>query len=865
MLQSKTKMPPLTMHIVSRKELIENYANLRIGVHGFDKKATLIIAPAGYGKTVFAQEWLSNQKHPVMWCTCEESTKEIYDFICYLIASINVHYPNVGQTVISLMQEDILFAKDDQKVQHILSLLIDELAEIESPVYLVIDDSHVFKESITHKAMIYLIEQATPMIHFVLITRFLPPFPILKWQSKNMIQTIGAKELKFTFNEMTDFIKNVHSMDLNSEQLMLLYEKCEGWITAIILYLIGLEQRGIDLSIEDYLAKMSGNQEQILTYITDEFFTHLDQRTQDLLIKTSFLDKFSEDILRDITGDDNIIDVFDTLKKHQLFIVALDYENKWYRYHYILSALLKKKAQDYSSETVHAMRQKAIDYYMSHDMPLEALKQAYQGRYNHMAATILEKCAFRIMEEGGALNVAEGLKLLDEHYLLEYPLLKLLKIFLLLVVNGKGNLEDELKEAESLMYDNPEKQQLYKGVFHVVKCLYLIYEHDLKNAYSEADQALLMLPLEPYFWRMSVAVMCGDMCVISGEPNKGYTYYLQAHHANLTGKHYFFVLSTGIKIAYALRKLSRLEEMGIVLNDMLSIVKNQRYHKSSKSGAVWGFYALYLYEKGDYEASKRSLERGKRLSKSELLFYAWVLLLEIEILIEEGAYQEALTIVQEIQSYDRHSSLNHLVRFEASIYYAYLHAKLGLVGESMSYFDQISIDFKAPFTADKLLGYLLRLEVVTEEGNITEKEFNVIEKNLRNLCRLGQNKHAEIKLERIKLSFFEKLASNSSNHLRLNLSVTLKEKGYNRLLNHVSGQTNETTSKDADVPYIEPLSSRELEILKLISSGLSNQAICETLFLSLSTVKWHTSNIYGKLGVKGRTQAVAIARKLQLI
>ena len=865
MLQIKTRAPQLHFQTVKRCELLEKQHSTKPSPLGFSKSATLLIAPAGYGKTTFVQQWLIPKEEPLIWCTFDGSSQDPRAILKQLLIAIQHIYPHITRASMALLTEDIAKPDDENRIMNIVNCLLDDLMNIETPTYIVFDDYQVIQNMFVHQIVAHMLQNLTPMVHIVIATRFMPPFSILKLKAKNRIQLIQAEDLKFSVNEIKQYVEGIHKMDMTSDQINLLYEKSEGWVTAVILFLLGLEQRPKELSVEMYLEKLKGNQEQILTYIAEEFFNQLPAHVQDFFIKSSILDQFSEEALHDIILPDEEETPFDILKGHQLFVVKLDHEGKWFRYHYLFNVLLKSKLSTYSRQTILNLQERAIAYFLRIGRPFLALNQAYKARNQEWIAEILEESCHSIIENGGPLDVAEGIRQLEDEWLLKHPMLLLYKVFLSLIINGKADVQEALDTASTLGYKDSSKDAFYRGVYHTVKTLYAIYDNALDDAFNHADLALEMLPDRPFFWRMSVAVMCGDIMVFKGRLKEGFVYYLQAHHKNQVDKQHFFTLSTGIKMAYVLRKMGRLHDMGVLLDQMLKLTKEHGYQKSSKAGALWAQYGLYLHEKNDCEGAKRSIERAIRLTKNERQFHAWALLAMVELLVDEGADEEALKLVYEILEIDQQLKLNHQLKFEVEVYHAFLYGKIGMKQQSEALFHQLGIRNKHSIEPHNVFGYVKWMELCIESGMIAQKELKDIYKHIDDALSGTDMTHYQLYCRVLYDSYESKYVKNGKCEGIDALLSALMDQGYARLHSRVSGSLFISKSQNHDVQYIEPLSQRELEILELLAKGYSNKEICKDLFLSLSTVKWHISNIFGKLGVKNRSQAIVLARQMSLI
>ena len=780
----------------------------------------------------------------------------------YEIAKSQNKVPNVVKLSKECLYNDAWQANDSETVLQALDHLLNEWMDLEGPLVLVIDDYHYIQNIKTHDFISYCIEHLSPMVHLVIITRYTPPLPIVKWQAKGQVIVIEPKHLNFTQEETFELVSLRKTIHLNETQVIKIQEKSEGWITAICLFLIALESR--EVNIDEYLELVASNHEEVLSYIMDEVFHELDKETQTFLIHTSIINHVSTKACDAIFETNDSAEKLQKLEANHLFVVPLDQQDVSYRYHYLFHLLLRRELAKQPKASVIELREKAIKYYLKEGDYSSALHQAQMTRDQSMLAEILHSHVQTILKEDGPTEVVSILQVLDDKYFVEYPLLLLYKAFLWLVAKGGQNVEHMLSEAEFFYYIEEEKQLQYKGIFHSVRCLFELYRNNMEKAKNDAQKALELLPVDHSFWKMGVAIFSGDALLFTGNPKEAFLYYLQAHQSNQLVGQKHFLLSSGIKLTYTYLQMGQLCEMEKSMNEMFNIANESGFQGLGKTGALWGLLALLLHEKGDRTEVQKCLARSLRITKSTKTYYSWILLFKTKISIDEENYNEALKSVKMILNIDEENKLPLYITHETKAYEALILYKIGMVDQANEILDKIGVCLDRSPNGGEEIMYMVKLEIQIDQGLLPQKKGKEMLNHLERIMKLGDQRRNLMSLYLLKIKFAEKHGDINITMLKSEAVKYAKAHGFLRQLNRISTLHQQESIGNFE-QYIEPLSKRELEILKLIDQGLTNKEICETLFLSMSTVKWHTSNIYGKLGVRGRTQALSATRKLTWI
>ena len=329
LLSTKLYFPALRSSFVSRPRLMER---LQIGLQG---PLTLISAPAGYGKTTLMSEWRAGVGHDysTAWLSLNEDDNEPTLFLTYFIAALATIKPGFGEIALGL-----LHSSPPMSTQVILTSLINELREIDKSFAIVLDDYHVITNHSIHEAVIFLLNHLPFQMHLVVLTRVDPPLPLSRLRSRNQLVEIRSADLRFTAEEAAAFLKQTMLLTLTTNQVNALETRTEGWIAG--LQLAALSMEGCE-DVENFISAFTGSHHFIVDYLADEVLNSQSEPVRDFLLRTSILDRLTASLCDDLTGRIDSQTMLENLEQANLFLIPLDNERRWYRYHCLFADVLK--------------------------------------------------------------------------------------------------------------------------------------------------------------------------------------------------------------------------------------------------------------------------------------------------------------------------------------------------------------------------------------------------------------------------------------------------------------------------------------------------------------------------------------------
>jgi LuxR family maltose regulon positive regulatory protein len=332
LLKTKLYIPPVRPKLVPRPRLIER---LNAGLH---RKLTLVSAPAGFGKTTLLSEWAAGCERPVAWLSLDEGDNDPARFLAYLVAALQTIEGSVGQGLLAVLQ-----SPGPVNVEPILTTLLNEIASLPHDFILVLDDYHVIESQPVDKALTFTLDHLPPRMHLVIATRTDPILALSRLRARGQLTELRTADLRFTTDEAAAFLKQVIRLPISPDDVRTLENRTEGWITGLQLAAVamqGLEQRE---QITHLIHSFSGSHHYVIDYLVDEVLDQQTLEVQEFLLQTSILDRMTASLCNVVAGREDSQAILERLEAANLFLIPLDNERCWYRYHHLFADLLRQR------------------------------------------------------------------------------------------------------------------------------------------------------------------------------------------------------------------------------------------------------------------------------------------------------------------------------------------------------------------------------------------------------------------------------------------------------------------------------------------------------------------------------------------
>jgi LuxR family maltose regulon positive regulatory protein len=890
LLTTKLYIPPYRSDLVQRPHL---YLHLD---EGLTRKLTLIAAPTGFGKSTLVIGWLSETGRSVAWLSIDPGDNDPVRFWTYLIAAIQTIYPEIG-----VEARQIVSAPQLRSTEPVEISLINDISQLADDLIVILDDYHIIEAGQVHASLSYLLEHQPSNLHLILITRTDPSISLARIRAHSQLIEIRAEDLQFSTEEAATLLNEKMGLNLKPEYIEALNTYTESWPVGLQLAALSLKRQP---SYDTFMEEFTGGHKFILDYLTEEVLVTLPDEQREFLLRTSILERFCDKLCRIITGDPSINQVLEEIQKSNLFLIPLDTNGRWFRYHHLFAEVLYALLERDHPEEISALHLKAAAWFESEGYHGEAVDHALRSGDMAQAREQVLKHWMPVLHRGEVATVQRWLDELPECKNGSDPSVPLARCWVLFLSGKNSAIEPHLEQVsnayERLVSEGTlsgDQRDLIAAQMAMMRSVLARDRGDHTMSVAYAEEATRLLPSELMEglgtqWNMLAAARAGagdfdgaieayerGITLSHAEGNLIGAYgcvYGQVMYMLLQGRlheaerlcrsaieravsesHGDLPAAGSLHIAMARIELEQnhLDEAGAYLNTGLRIARpggfgeavrtgrHLRAHLATAHGDLdaaaaifqdtaqivnamddpyligelnreWGMLCI---KAGDLDAAREKLhiieEKSAATQHANLLL--WRRWLFPRLLCAEGRYEETLTALDEsircARAVNGDGELIRLLPLQA--------VALDELGDRRSARSALreALALGAPG------GYIWRWLDAGPE----------LEPLLRDLREIGEMSQAsQIYLD--------------------------------SLLDAFSATYGESTQPQVG-ELLDPLTPRELEIMRLICKGYSNPEIAAELVVTVNTIKKHTSNIYGKLGVRSRTQAIARAQQLNLL
>ncbi len=910
LLTTKLYIPPPLPNPVERPRLIER---LNEGLH---RKLTLVSAPAGFGKTTLLSEWLAGCEQPAAWLSLDESDNDPTRFLSYTIAALRTiearqePVGNIAKGVLSALE-----SPQPPPSEAILTTLINEIATIPDRIILVLDDYHLIQAQPIHDALTFLLRHLPPQMHLIMATREDPPLPLIRLRARGQSTELRATDLRFTLSEAAEFLNQVMGLDLSAEDIAALERRTEGWIAGLQLAALALQgtismqgRRDVSSSIQSF----TGSHHFVLDYLVEEALEQQSESVQTFLLHTSILDRLTGSLCDAITDQNNGRMILETLERANLFIVPLDDERRWYRYHHLFADLLRQRLQSTQPDQLPDLHRRASAWYEQNGFIDEAIEHALRGEDFEQAACLIEEQVDTISEHTRLLRWLDALPV---KVILSKPHLCIFHARHLFTSGKMDEAEERLQAAEqtldlgcdsatgnSLIEPGPlssSDRMKIQGRVAVIRAFLAVYHGDVQETIDYARQALDYLPEQDLTWRNVAALPLGDAYMFKGDIAAAYDTRLEALEMSKKSGHPYMILISNGRLAWTLRQQGKLKQVIHLCEQQMQYANECGISQTLVAGWLETQWAEALAELDDLDGAVQKAKKGVESMGSgseNLAAFGWSNLYLVKILFSKGDMAGAKEVIQTMENIVRDYDMHRSISIQISAWQARIGLEENELKVASKWVEELCSDAngKLPFlseiecialtrtlvaqeSVDEATKLLRQLFVTAEAGQHTSRMIKILILQALALQAGGDTDQAITALEKALTlakpgGFIRTFVDEGPPIARLlykALSRGIAPDYVRRLLAAFPvakvEQTDSLKAQTSRSDLIEPLSERELEVLQLIAKGLTNPEIASRLFLSPHTVKVHAHNIYGKLGVHNRTQAVTRARTLGVL
>ena len=886
-------------------------------------KLTLVSAPPGYGKTTLLSAWIAswqtktapkNQPH-FCWLSLDMGDNDPARFLVYLIAAIQTSAPSAGQSVLSSLQR-----QQPPDIENAVSELLIDLTATREKIILVLDDFFMIHEPAVHHLLTGFIERMPSQISVIVATRVDPILPLARLRVSNQLIEVRAEDLQFTVSEASELLKSAMGLNLLETDIASLVIRTEGWAAGLQMAGLSLQQQtDATAFIEDF----TGSNRYIFEYLVEEVLAHQPGYIQEFLLKTSILDHLCAPLCEAILSGasasntethESTAEILSYLEHANLFLVSLDSERRWYRYHHLFADLLRVKLQDQWADQISALHFSASQWYEGQGVITEAIQHALEAGDLARVARLVASNVLALIEHGELSVLLRQLEELPEEESRCTPWLCVARAWALAYTGQLIPVESLLRAVEDGLVDQEPTPltQALNGHIAAIRAYVEWIQGNFDCAIELAQQANgLLMEDEPVARALNLTTL-GNAQMYCGDLQQTARVLAQAVRLSREATETHVTLLAGASLAYVQLMLGELHQAHQICQDLLELAMQYARRSGSLMPAASGVLALQSAIHLEWNKipsaltqARQGLTLAQEWGQADSLTVAYMYLGRVLLAMGDipGA-QEAIAKSRQVAGQVSLWFLDLADTAEAE-----LNLTLGKLEqvEEWSHVRRLKPDDKFTYAqesdyrilawllieqgqADDALTLLNQLPPLLEPTGAVRSMIKTYILQALAWQALGQQEPALVALEKaIALGerggflriFIEKgapvqillskLSTSAAHQIQWRRSSYLQQvmaafasPDVTQIQASSSGQPATSLPASWDIP-VEPISEREMEVLRYLAGYLSVPEIAEALYLSPHTVRSHVKSVYSKLCVHNRSQAVQRARELGLI
>ncbi len=867
LLQTKLSLPLLRRDLVPRAHLFER---LNAGLYqgdSFERRLTLVAAPAGYGKTTLVVNWLQDRAFNVAWLSLDDNDNDPIRFLTYLIAAIRQVNHGFG-----IQTEGLLRSPQPLPTEIILTSLTNELTGIDTFCFLVLDDYHCIRNQIIHQQLTFLLDHLPVHLHIVITTREDPLLPLARLRARGQELEIRQADLRFNQSEISDFLKRVMDLDLTEQEITALAQRTEGWIAG--LQLAAISMRGLS-DVDAFIRAFTGSNRYIFDYLIEEVYQRQPVAIQDFLMKTSILGELCGSLCDTVTGREDSQQLLEQLEQANLFIQSLDHSRTWFRYHRLFADLLRHRLGMQANLEIE-LHQMASTWFEEHEYIPEAVEHAMAALDWNRVAALVATASPGMINRGEISSLISWYHRTPKEALQTNPKLGFDYSWPLLLAGQFEEAAPHLNRAEQIAQGYPEflGQVLAAQAYHARG----VGDHVKMVAYSE--KALNLIPIDATESRDLVALNLGIAYWHMGR-------IIEAEKALAE----ILVPNTKPGSPYALVSAQIFQGRVLVVRGELQRAKPY-FEKAIQYGGRAPIVALahldmagLYYEWNDLESVYQHIIQAIDLAQYghnlEFQLGSWMLMVRLEI--ARGNREAAAIALEKVRKFIREEEIPSPTAIRVPPLEVFFALKAGDLATAQRWDDQLleHVDSHTFCRFQNLTMaqlWIMQKKLVAAEAYLTGLYDQAVKSDwgycqivirvLQALATRNIEKGLAFLSDALNLAaqegFMRAFLDAGSGLIPLLQEAALRGIQPDYVGRILAAMVKKQVPGEQHPNLVEPLSEREIEVLNLLRAGLSNREIAAKLFVSLGTAKTHVHNICGKLGVRNRTEAATKAQELNL-
>ena len=872
------------------------------------KRLNLVVAPAGFGKTTLVCQWCAQGGRPTAWLSLDEQDDEPRRFWQYVVGAFEAN----GLAGLDECRQQLGHCSI-QEIEGPVTALINALTADQSPWSLVLDDYHFIKDPRIQRQMAFFMDYLPPTLLVTLASRIEPALPLARWRVRRWVEDIHPALLAFSEDECRHFFHDTMGLALDEQEVQRICAKTEGWVAAMQLSALS------GSPVESHKPGASGHQRvdiderRISDYVLSEVLEQQPAPVRQFLLDTAFCPRLCASLCDAVREAANSQALLEQLLRENLFLIPLDSKNEWFRYHDLFREALLQRSKQLEPVQAEEKWQRFVQWLMEHEHVQEGIAQIVQHQDWARLAGVLSEHGNNLIHSGFHLQVLDWLDSLPAPTLADSPQLLMLQVWALFFANRVERLAPLLADLEDLLDQRmAESHPDAEGALGLQSEIALVHSYlarsksDDKSASDLTQQVLrdidhTRIPLKSVtYYGLGLDYYGRGDLFDAEEALKSSVRYGHLERKPST------VLSSGGLLAWIQYNRG---DIDTALETCTSVRQWVDQHHSDPRQPVliscWQNSALIeIYRERNQPQLAAShlaplldhVNNGTEPGQHVIIQFV-----RGHLAFSEGRYQDAIEVLEDAMAVARRKRDQILFEPPAcSALLARCYLATGNLDSAAAWMDQIAAEtFTNPLNQEQNQISVARVQVALGQPQAATATLAPLrlsaekEQHFRHLAEIqlvysealaaeGKHKEAEqmltIALRRAADAGFMRLLAEESDTLRrmcLQLPALQAPNSWNRRVLNMLGQQQESAAaarkdskaglENGNQSLAEPLSQREIQVLKLINRGLANKEIASEMNVALTTVKAHIRNLYGKLSVGSRTEALARARALNLL
>jgi len=886
LLITKIYVPPPCQILVSRPRLTNALSRALIS------SLTFVSAPAGYGKTTLVSSWLRENDISSTWLSLDEGDNDPIRFLQYFINALQKIVPEIQVDLPGVLQ-----GMQPAPFEALINNIINEIVEHVSPFIFVLDDFHVIHSGPVLKIFAYLLEHLPPQMHLVILTRIDPPLPLARMRARNMLTDIRADQLRFSRDEIAAFLNDVMGLALSADDLSAMETRTEGWIASLQLAALSMQS---SKDIHGFVSAFTGSHHYVMDYLVEEVLGLQPKKVGDFLIQTSILDHMCGPLCEFVIDPDPEEPVdgqarLEALERMNLFVIPLDDERRWYRYHHLFADVLQKRLEQHYPGSLPKLHQRASLWFEQNGLVPEAIRHSLKAGDQDRVIMLIEQNGPILLISGELNALSNWIKAVESQSQM-HPWIHIIKAWLYILTGQPERAEEGLQIAEKLIspLETDTQIKIMQGAIATGRSYRSFINGDTNQTAAFARQAVEYLPdvdLVSRSIRSIATALLGEACLMTGELEEARQAYTEAKKIGQAAGDVPVVMIVNCTLGRVFVEQGLLHQAAEIYAETLQIASHPDGRKMATAGEVYAELSQVSYEWNNLEAALEQVHSCIALCRQcgQKTFEATGTIMLARL---EQVQGNAVTAVEHMNIAEKLTKEHHFA-FKYTVWVKCALVRLWIAQGNLEKASQIvqesgiTINDEIPYLREP--EFLALLHLLLAQGNYDAAM--VLSKRLLQKAEDGKRIGRVIEVLVLQALIFQgrKETEQALAVLKRALSLAKTERYTRtfvdegepmaRLLHLARSRQVETEYATHLLSVIEkaagkmqppsqllikPLTMREIEVLRLIEAGCSNHDIAGKLVISIPTVKRHISNIYAKLGAESRTQAVAIGKELKI-